>query len=63
MLIFCDKPINISVKHKSYFETEPKRLHVSAFSYLSPGFIGMIYHKPAHVAVGFVSSIICVWRI
>jgi len=38
-------------------------LHVSAFSNLSPGFIGMIYHKPAYVAVGFISNIMCVWRI
>jgi len=60
MFIFCDKPINISVEHKSYFDTEPKMLHVSAFSQLSPGFIGMIFQKPEHVAVGFISNIICV---
>jgi len=59
MFIFCNKPINISVKHKSYFDTEPKTLHVSAFSNLSPGFIGMIFQKPEHVVVGFISNIMC----
>jgi len=63
MFIFCDKPINISVKHKSYFDTESKMLHVSAFSSLSPGFIKIIYQKTEHVAVGLISKIICVWRI
>jgi hypothetical protein len=60
MLIFCDKPINIYVKHKLHFDAEPEMLHVSAFSNLSSGFIGMIFQKPEHVAVGFISNIICV---
>jgi hypothetical protein len=59
MFIFCDKPINISAKHKSYFDTEPKKLHVSAFSNLSPGFIGMIFQKPEHVIAGFISKVMC----
>jgi hypothetical protein len=60
MLIFCDKPVNISVKHKPHFDTEQKMLHVSAFSNLSPGFIRMIFQKPERVAIGFISNIICV---